>query len=376
MTRTSGESRLPRAAVRAAALLTAAAIPMLAAVPASGLDIRGSEWPLNRGHLAADRIWPTSRGKGVTVAVVDTGVQANHPDLVGRVLPGADFTGDTADGRTDTATVSHGTAIAGIIAGTGASHDGRGMTGLAPQARILPVRVSEQGVVASQLLADGITYAADHQAKVINVSIGSSIDYPAVRAAVAHAQARGALVVASAGNDGTSGNPIQYPAALPGVVAVSGVDSKGGFWPHSEHGPDIALAAPAVGIYSTNDQGEYVKADGTSYAAAYVSATAALLWARRPELTAGQVVSLLINTAQRRTSEARDQRYGYGIVDPRRALAAAAPTAVSNPLMTAPPAADPSGGVASAVWPASAAVGAVMLLAAAYALRRRRTPQN
>ncbi|MFF4738199.1 S8 family serine peptidase [Streptomyces sp. NPDC001262] len=245
--------------------------------------IRQAEWPLDTRHLNADAIWHITEGQGVTVAVIDSGVQADHPDLTGQVVPGVGFLGDSHDrGQADISGDSHGTAIAGIIAGTGAANGGYGMIGLAPKAKILPVRVTVHATVEPTALAQGITYAADHHAQVINVSLGMPTPDPVLRRAIDYAIGKDAVIVASAGNNGRSGDPTLYPAAFPGVVDVTGVNSAGRFWPVSESGPRTTLAAPAIGIYSTNNRGQYVDAEGTSYAAAYVSAAAALVRSAAP----------------------------------------------------------------------------------------------
>jgi Subtilisin-like serine proteases len=274
-----------------------------------------------------------TRGAGVTVAVVDTGVDAHHPDLAGRVLAGADFTGRAANGQVDVSADSHGTSVAGVIASTGRA--GQAVFGLAPEAQIMPIRVSDGAAIAPVALAQGILYAVNHGCQVINISLGSPVPDPEIRAAVTFALDHDVVVVAAAGNDHGAGNPAEYPAAFPGVVAVSGTDQAGRFWPRSESGPWITLAAPAESIYSTSDKGGYLTASGTSYAAPYVAAAAALIRARYPTETAGQVITRLVDTAQRPTSQRqRDDHLGHGIVDPYRALTAPTPTTTTNPLRT------------------------------------------
>ncbi|NUP41922.1 MAG: S8 family serine peptidase, partial [Streptomyces sp.] len=356
---------LSRVAVLAAAL---AALTAGAVSPAGAGTVRQAEWPLDASHFQADQIWRLSRGQGVTVAVVDSGVDARHPDLAGRVLPGVSFLGDTDDdGRTDTSTDSHGTAIAGIIAATGKADGGTGMIGLAPESTILPVRVAVGSAVQATALAEGIKYAADHRARVINVSLGMPTPDPLLRQAVTYALDKGAVVVAAAGNEGNSGNPPLYPAAFPGVVAVTGVTQSGAFWPVSESGPQTTLAAPATGIYSANDRGQYVDAEGTSYSAAYVSAAAALLLSARPGLTAGQTVRRLITTARHSGgSRAHSDQFGFGSLDPLAALKAPASAdgGRANPLLAPHPP-----GVASPhhgrTWTAVTAAGAGLAAVAA-----------
>lgn len=331
--------QLRRAAGALAVLVATSTLlltPTTSAHAATG-DI-SSEWPLNASHLQADRVWAVCKGAGVTVAVVDGGVDATHPDLLGQVLPGTSFLGDGADGRTDTSSDSHGTAIAALIAGTGASDHGHGIVGLAPAAKILPVRVTTGSEVTPPVLAQGITWAADHGAKIINVSMGEPDPDPLLKQAVAYAMSKDAVVVASAGNDGQSGDPVLYPAGFPGVVSVSGTDENHAFWTTSESGPDITVAAPASDIASASDTGQYVQADGTSYAAAYVSATLALIRSRYPDLTAGQAIQRLITTTRQHRATPGTQ-LGYGEIDPLSALTADVTTSSpANPLLAQHPA--------------------------------------
>ncbi|MFE3185528.1 S8 family serine peptidase [Streptomyces violascens] len=330
--------RWPQALLALVAAITLTALPQTA-VPAAAVVVRQEEWPLDAQHFDADSIWRLAQGQGVTVAVIDSGVDATHPDLAGQVLSGTGFIGDPKDtGQSDISSDSHGTAIAGIIAGTGTAQGGSGMIGLAPRAKLLPVRVGAQGAVTALALAQGIKYAADHHAQVINVSLGTPTPDPLLREAVAYALGKDAVLVASAGNSGQDGNPLLYPAAFPGVIDVTGTDAQGQFWPVSESGPHTTLAAPSTRIYSTNSHGQYVQAEGTSYGAAYVSAAAALVRSTSPRLTASQTIRRLITTAQHPSGHALpDDQYGYGIVAPLAALKDASTTASNtNPLLSAP----------------------------------------
>ncbi|WP_089104668.1 S8 family serine peptidase [Streptomyces hyaluromycini] len=364
-------------------LLLLAAAPGAAARQSAAPTPLGSEWPLDARHFDASRIWRLSQGAGVTVAVVDTGVNARHPDLAGRVLPGTDVTGQAADGRVDVSSESHGTSVAGVIAGSGGTGGtggtGKGMAGLAPRATLLPVRVSGNEAADPLALARGIVYAADHGAAVINISMVTTDPDPQIRDAVAYARSHDVIVVAAAGNSGRAGNPVTYPAAFPGVVAVSGTTRDGGFWAAGESGSYIALAAPAVDIYSTRNSGGYLTKDGTSYSAPYVSAAAALLRAAYPSESAGQIIARLIGTADLPGGgSGRDDRFGYGIVDPLKALGAPAPASSANPLLTAsgdgaPKAADAAGGTSGGTVAVIGAVAGVTAAGAGGFLVRRRS---
>jgi type VII secretion-associated serine protease mycosin len=361
--------------VSASAAVVILGSPTPSALAASSNN--SAEWPLDDSHFHAQQAWRISQGAGVTVAVVDSGVDSTHPDLVGQLVPGTGFVGVTGDtGYTDASGDSHGTSIAGIIAGTGTGTTGSAMTGLAPKATILPVRVSLDNTVEPVSLAKGVFYAVDHHARIINVSEGTPTPNPTVRAAITYALNHNVLVVAAAGNSGQQGNPPEYPAAFAGVVSVAGVTQDNQPWADSESGPTIALAAPAAGIYSAADDGNYLTVNGTSYGAPYVCAAAALVWSAHPGFTPGQVIRQLTTTADHHGATAHDDHYGYGTIDPLRALTASPVTDTTNPLLAHLPAAvapgsDHSGlllwaGVAGGL--AIAGIGALI-----YLLRRRRS---
>jgi len=362
-------------------VVAAALSTLMTSTSAAAVVIRQSEWPLDSSHFQAETIWRISQGQGITVAVVDSGVDAAHPDLAGQVLHGAGFLGDKQDnGQTDISSDSHGTAITGIIAGTGKANDGSGMTGLAPKAKILPIRVSTDGSAEPTAIAEGIKYAADHHAQVINISLGTTTPDPLLREAVNYALNKDAVVIASAGNEGQNGDPPMYPAAFPGVIDVTGVDTNNGFWPVSESGPRSTLAAPATDIYSTNNQGQYVNAEGTSYAAAYVSAAAALVRSAFPHLTAGQVIRRLITNADQghQGSKGHDDQYGYGILDPLAALRAPAATdgGPANPLLAAHPVDTASRSSTGLVIGISATSALAVAAASTLLAMRRRRPST
>ncbi|MGI5336946.1 type VII secretion-associated serine protease mycosin [Streptomyces sp. CA-181903] len=325
---------------RAAAALAAVLAAVLSAVlggaaPAHADAIRVQEWALDA--LRLQEAWRTTRGAGVTVAVLDTGVDAGHPDLRGRVLPGKDLVGFGA-GRGDRTWARHGTAMAGIIAGRGhGDGDGDGVLGVAPEARVLPVRVIlEEGDPARArargarggALADGIRWAADHGADVINLSLGddSATAHPDAGedAAVRYALAKGAVVVASAGNGGRDGDHASYPAAYPGVIAVTAVDRNGGRAAFSTRRWYATLSAPGVGVVIADPDRRYYEGWGTSAAAAFVSGAAALVRSAHPGLAPAEVRRLLVSSAREAPPGGRSDELGAGVVDPAAALALAA----------------------------------------------------
>ncbi|KNB49741.1 type VII secretion-associated serine protease mycosin [Streptomyces caatingaensis] len=374
-----------------AALLLAAGLAAAGARPASADIIRAQEWGLDA--LNVREAWRTTRGAGVTVAVLDTGVDATHPDLRGRVLPGKDLVGFGAE-RGDRSWARHGTAMAGIVAGRGhGPGNGDGVVGVAPEARILPVRVIlEEGDPArsrarggrGSALAEGIRWAADHGADVINLSLGddsaTAHPDPGEDAAVRHALAKGAVVVASAGNGGEHGDRVSYPAAYPGVIAVTAVDRAGGRAAFSTRRWYSAVAAPGVDVVIADPDRRYYAGWGTSAAAAFVSGAAALLRSAHPGLSPSRVRELLVSTARGGPPGGRDDAVGAGVVDPAAAIARAStpqtrlraedpPFFGPGPHRPSPP---PAGRRRPLAWGAGAA-GAVLLLAAVI-LRPRRRP--
>ncbi|WP_051965998.1 type VII secretion-associated serine protease mycosin [Kitasatospora mediocidica] len=336
--------------VRGMAVLAAGTLLWgLGAGPAAADNIRDQQWALQR-YGAESSVWPISQGDGVTVAVIDSGVDAVHQDLTGQVVNGGDFTGGTSNGLVDD--LGHGTGMAGLIAGHGhGDGDGSGVMGLAPKAKILPIRVplDDNGdFAAGQELnfAGALRYAVDHGAKVVNMSfyVGGLRLNADARAAVDYAISRDVVLVAATGNLGNvSGAPVSYPAAFPGVVAVGAIDQKGALWDRSNQGPEISLVAPGVGIYSPGNRSsaDYRYTSGTSDATAYVSAIAALVRSKYPALSAGQVINRMITSAAAPPdgSKVPNDRYGYGIASPSKALApnpAVDNGSTANPLLSRP----------------------------------------
>ncbi|MEU4424063.1 S8 family serine peptidase [Actinoplanes sp. NPDC024001] len=272
---------------------------------------RSSQW--NLAKVGATAVWPRSTGAGVTVAVIDTGVQGSHPDLAGKVLTGYDTIRDVAGGNTDPN--GHGTHVAGTIAAV--TGNGVGVAGVAPGARILPVKaLAADGSGWMSDTAEGIVWAADHGAQVINLSLGTHEQLGAVTAAIAYARGKGVTVVAAAGNERTKGSPVSYPAADPGVIAVAATDAADRYAYYSNAGGYVDLAAPGSEIlntYPTNvRRSGYGAMSGTSMAAPHVAAAAALLKAYRPALTPDQIEHTLERTAVDLGARGPDRDYGSG----------------------------------------------------------------
>ncbi|MER7991210.1 type VII secretion-associated serine protease mycosin [Streptomyces noursei] len=325
-----------KSALRAATVaLASAALAVLPALPARADAIRAQQWGLAAVH--AQDAWQTTKGAGTTVAVLDTGVDADHPDLKGQVLPEKDLIGFGA--RPGDATwAQHGTGMASVIAGHGhGAGRSDGILGIAPEARILPIRVILEDRDPDRrrardekpgALADGIRWAADHGADVINMSLGddSETAHPDPRedAAIQYALGKGVPVVASAGNGGEKGNHVSYPAAYPGVIAVTAVthlDARASFSTSHWY---ATVCAPGNDILMADHGTDYVSGQGTSPAAAFVSGAIALIRSAHRDLSPAQIRTLLTSTAQHRPDGGRNDDFGAGLIDPAAALKVAA----------------------------------------------------
>lgn len=277
--------------------------------------------------------WTLTRGSAASVvAVLDTGVDAAHPDLLGHVLSGYDLVNDDADASDDN---GHGTAMAGII--TAQPNNGIGVTGIAPDSPVLPVKVlGADGSGSYSAITQGIAYAVDHGARIVNMSLGGSYASPALQSAIDYARAHDVVVVAAAGNYGTA-DPL-YPAACDGVVAVSASDARDRRAIFSSYGSDVSLAAPGVGILTTVPGGGYAGVTGTSPATAVASGAFALLLAANPSMGAADAVTRMTANAVDIATAGWDPYAGFGRVD---AYAALVPGSVIHhaPDLTAPTAA-------------------------------------
>lgn len=326
--------------------VTGAVLAATAAV-ASADEIREDQWALEA--FSADSVWEEATGKGVTVAMLDSGVQRDHPDIKDNVLPGLRI---ASGGPADEQAADHGTSMASLIAGHGHGPGGaNGVKGLAPEAKILPIDVYEDASAdkaASGQLVDGLKYAVDNGAKVINSSTGQLGQGPRVNDAIAYALNKGAVIVSSSGNSG--GDRLVGLAAHPGVVTVAAIDQGLKRWDSSRSGSGMTLTAPGANIRAANAEGKYRLSEGTSNSAAYVSAALALIFEKFPDLTPGQAVNRLTETAlmpehvkERKTP---DKEYGYGVIRPHSALTKKIPPGSKNgPLEVPPPPKDKSPGL-------------------------------
>ena len=294
----------------------------------------GRPWSLQRVLL--DELWSRSKGAGVRVAVIDTGVDIKNPQLTKAVDTGSgrnflpkDLKDDNGskiergkeNGTTDV--VGHGTKVAGIIAAREAK--GTGFTGLAPDATIIPIQQNDaEGHGTARSLAESIDYAAGQaDADIINISqdTANAVKPEAVlKQAVDAALAKDIVIVASAGNDGLGGNVKEtYPASFPGVLAVAASDRNNERAAFSQSGDFVGVAAPGVDMISTVPGGGHCADNGTSFSAPYVAGVAALVKAKHKDWTQEQIVAQIEQTAER-TIGGHDHLVGWGVVDPVRAL--------------------------------------------------------
>lgn len=326
-------------AVVALAVLVPAGLAITAAparaVPADPVRNRQA-WVLNM--LDAPAAWTVTKGAGVSVAVIDSGVNPNVSDLAGSVTTGPDYTGV----RTPPSNPHwgmHGTWMASLIAGHG--HDGgsSGIIGIAPEAKVLSIRVitdpgdpgyrkyqHEPTSSVQRSLAEAIRYAVRHRVDVINMSVGYGEASRLVRSALQYAFDHNVVVLASAGNSGRPAAPqapYSFPADYPGVISVAAVDQAGAAARFSSDNLSVQLAAPGVGVPAEGRDGAYWLVSGTSPACALTAGVAALIKAAYPRLSAPQVAIALTTTTRNRPPAGYDQDVGFGTVDAAAALAKA-----------------------------------------------------
>jgi subtilisin family serine protease len=344
---------LRRTTALLAALVTSAGVVTVASaasaavptVPAAlktyvSSDRQVDQWSLASTHAAA--AWGVETGTGVTVAIIDTGVDATNPDLVGQLVPGAHLAksglivaGDVADA------FGHGTHVAGIIA---AKNDGHGVTGIAPGAKVMPINVDAQNF-SGNAVGLALRWAADHGAKVVNLSLGIpdiklyQSDVAPICAGATYAHDHGVLVVAAAGNDGEDINLPSAPGDCGDPVSVAALDNTLHTTSWSSFDPTVTLAAPGANIYSTVptflSRTRYAVESGTSMSSPFVAGVAALVFQQHPDWTPDQVKAQLENTAEDLGPAGFDPRYGFGAVDPAAAVGAAAPAPVATHFLSA-----------------------------------------
>ena len=283
----------------------------------------GSQWHLNQ--VGAPAAWDTTQGAGVTIAIIDSGVDLSHPDLVGNLVAGFNL----YDNNTNPADVcGHGTAVAGTAAAS--SNNGQGVAGVAGQSKIMPLRVAfsdpTSGCIAyTSTIANAITYAADHGARIANASFGGLANQAAIQSAGQYMKSKGGLLFIAAGNSGIDENMPATSAMIP-VSATDGNDVKASW---SSFGSYVAIAAPGAGIWTTSSGGQYGSWNGTSFASPLAAGAAALMMASNPALDGVQIEKLIYSTAVDLGTTGRDTYYGYGRVNVAAGVKAAVGTVVT-----------------------------------------------
>ncbi|MBP1156314.1 MULTISPECIES: S8 family peptidase [unclassified Paenibacillus] len=284
---------------------------------------RRYQW--NLPQIETEAGWNITKGsQDVIVAVVDTGVDIKHPDLSNQLVSGYNVVNPESDPMDD---VGHGTHVAGVVGAL--VNNNLGVAGMSWYNRIMPVKVLDQsGAGSTYAVAQGIIWATDHGAKVINMSLGNYADAEFLHDAIRYAFDRDVILIAASGNDNTE-RP-GYPAAYPEVFAVAAVDSQKSKASFSNYGDYIDVAAPGVSIASTYPQNQYAALSGTSMASPHVTALAALIRSANPELKNTEVMQLMRDTAMDLGDAGKDKYFGYGLIDVVAALKAAQPRAAGH----------------------------------------------
>lgn len=265
--------------------------------------------------------WDVTEGTAdVVIAILDTGINPAHPELAGRLVAGYDFVNNDADPMDD---FGHGTHVAGIVA---AELNGASIVGVCPKCKLMPVKVlNEKNGGKWSYVVQGILYAVDNGARVINLSLGAGVSSATLESAIKYAQDHNVVVVAAAGNGGSE--TVFYPAALPYVIAVGATDRNDVRWSLSNYGDFVDVVAPGVNIYSAyHDLGNttgYAYMTGTSMATPFVSGLAGLVLSRKPELTGAEVAEMITGHVVDLGATGKDKEYGHGRIDVYATMVAA-----------------------------------------------------
>jgi thermitase len=279
------------------------------------------EYQWNLPVIGTEQGWGISRGdEDITIAVVDTGVDLDHPDLVNRLVEGYNILGENSNPDDDN---GHGTHVAGIIASE--TNNREGIAGLTWFNKIMPIKaMSAEGYGTTFDIAKGIIWAVDNGANVINLSLGNYKESNVLKRAIRYAYNNNVVMVAAAGNDGTS-QP-SYPAAYPEVLSVSAVNYDGTLADFSNYGSYINISAPGVYIPSTYFNEQYASLSGTSMAAPHVAGLAGLIKSANPELTNNEVMSIIQTSARDLGAKGKDIEFGSGLIDVNKSLITAEKT--------------------------------------------------
>lgn len=281
----------------------------------------GSEWHI--GKIGASTAWDTTQGAGITIAILDSGIEATHPDLAPNLVPGYNF----IDNNTNVADIcGHGTWVAGSAAAR--DSNGIGVAGVAPRAKIMPLRIAfpYNGTcyAYSSTIASGITYAADHGVRIANVSYGPLADDPAILSASQYMKSKNGLVFVSAANNGID----EQEAPSTSLIAVSATGTSDTITSWSSYGAFVSMSAPGEGIVTTGLNKSYGSVNGTSFASPITAGVAALMMAAAPSLDSTEIEAAMFSSARDLGVAGRDPLYGYGRVDANAAVQAALKTVI------------------------------------------------
>ena len=334
--------------VLAAIAAAAAALTLVTAAPAAAVapeapeedPVRAAQYWL--ADYGIDKAWETTRGKGVTIAVIDTGIGKGPVEFEGAVVGGTDVSGvGTPDGRTPVGAVDadHGSWVASLAAGRGTGED-TGMIGVAPEAELLSVSVGFGAAATksfTEQIAEAIRWSVDNGADVINMSLTTNVPGwdESWDEAFMYAFDHDVVVVVAAGNRGSGTTRVGAPATIPGVLTVGGVDPDGkASVEASTQGITIGVSAPSEDLVGVSADGRLVLWNGTSGAAPIVAGIAALVRAAHPDLDANNVINRIVETADppAGSTAAHDPLYGYGLVDAGAAVSANVPAVSANPM--------------------------------------------
>ncbi|MBH0010167.1 S8 family serine peptidase [Salinibacterium sp. SWN1162] len=310
---------------------------VLVATPAHADAVRDQQYWLQEYGIEA--AWKTTKGAGVTIAVIDTGVDGTVKELVGAVTGGTDFSGEGApDGQKAVGedNPAHGTLVASLAAGRGTG-TGAGVIGAAPEANILAISIGFTGgpISSDDQIAQAVRYAVDQGADVINLSLTrETLDWPTSwDSAFLYAMQNDVVVVAAAGNRGSGTTSVGAPATMPGVLTVAGVDVNGvASFNASTQGITIGVAAPSEDLVGVAPGGSHVLWNGTSGATPIVAGIVALVRAAHPELDANNVINRIVATAHDTGTPGTDAIYGFGLIDAEDAVNANVPLVDENPM--------------------------------------------
>ena len=306
-----------------------------AAPRATGDTVRSHEYWLDSYGIRA--AWNTTKGAGVTIAIIDTGVDGTVAELRGAVVGGADFSGAGTHGGPEGGDGDeHGTMVASLAAGRGTGSNS-GVLGAAPAASVISASVGfgSDDQNSDTEIADAVTWSVDHGAQVINLSLTrNTLDWPpSWDKAFLYAEDHDVVVVAAAGNRGSGTEEVGAPATMPGVLGVGGVTQNGtSSTDASAQGITLGISAPSENLVGVIPGGGYVLWDGTSGAAPIVSGIVALVRAAHPGLSAVNVINRILATAHDTGAAGPDDLYGYGLVDAAAAVSADVPSVAANPL--------------------------------------------